>query len=104
MVGDDTRSVRFDKPGAIPLGCNIHDQMIAFIKVVDTPYAAKTGLDGQVVLHDVPPGPASMHVWHPYMKSPNNEVVDNTDIPRSGEGHEDVTVDMRPLPARVGGY
>ena len=34
---DQSRSVRFDKPGVVALGCNIHDQMSAFIDVVDTP-------------------------------------------------------------------
>jgi len=39
---DQTRTVRFDRVGVIALGCNIHDSMVGFIKVVDTPYAAKT--------------------------------------------------------------
>src|SRR5471030_1705563 len=28
---DETRTVRFDKPGVVALGCNIHDNMVAFI-------------------------------------------------------------------------
>src|ERR1700719_842331 len=36
---DETRFVTFDKPGVVALGCNIHDQMVGFILVVDTPYA-----------------------------------------------------------------
>jgi plastocyanin len=101
---DETRTVRFDHPGAIALGCNIHDGMIAFIKVVDTPYAAKTGPNGEAVLHDVPPGAATMHVWHPYMKAPGNEVVRTITLPRSGAGHEAVSAEVRNPPARTGGY
>jgi plastocyanin len=101
---DETRTVRFDHPGAIALGCNIHDQMIAFIKVVDTPYAAKTGANGEAVLHDVPPGGASMHVWHPYMKAPGNELVRSVALPRAGDAHEVVTADVRNPPVRRGGY
>jgi plastocyanin len=101
---DETRTVRFDNPGVIALGCNIHDQMIAFIKVVDTPYAAKTDADGNAVLHDIPPGAATMKVWQPYLKAPGNEVVRNIALPRAGQGHEDVVVDIRTPPARVGGY
>jgi plastocyanin len=101
---DETRTVRFDLPGVIALGCNIHDQMIAFIKVVDTPYAAKTDADGDVVLHDAPPGAAMMKVWHPYLKAPNNEVTRGIEVARAGQDHEDVAVDMRALPPRVGGY
>jgi hypothetical protein len=101
---DETRTVRFDNPGVIALGCNIHDQMIAFIKVVDTPFAAETDADGNTVLHDVPPGAATMKVWQPYLKAPANEVTHNIALPRAGQGHEDVEVDVRTPPPRVGGY
>src|SRR5215469_17040123 len=53
---DETRSVRFDKAGVVALGCNIHDNMVAFIKVVDTPFAAKTDARGQAVLKSLPAG------------------------------------------------
>ncbi len=99
---DETRTVRFDKVGVIALGCNIHDQMIAFIKVVDTPYAAKTGPDGQAVLHDLPAGAATMRVWHPYMKTAGNEVV--RPIAMHGADHEAVTAEVRNPPERAGGY
>jgi plastocyanin len=99
---EEARTVRFDKPGAIALGCNIHDQMIAFIKVVDTPYAAKTGLDGQAVLHDLPAGSAMMRVWHPYMKTAGNEVM--RPIALRGSDHEAVTAEVRNPPERAGGY
>jgi plastocyanin len=72
---DETRSVRFDKVGVVALGCNIHDFMLAFIKVVDTPYAAKTDASGVVELHGLPAGGATLHVWHPFMKTPNNEMT-----------------------------
>jgi plastocyanin len=101
---DETRTVRFDHPGVIALGCNIHDQMIAFLKVVDTPYAAKTGADGQAVLRNVPPGAAVMHVWHPYLKAPGNEVVRTVGLPRGGVASESVSVEVRNPPERTGVY
>lgn len=55
--------VVFDKPGTAVLGCNIHDAMTAFIRVVDTPHFGKTGADGKVVL-DVPAGAHALTVWH----------------------------------------
>jgi len=33
---DQSRTVHFDKPGVVALGCNIHDQMSAFIFVADS--------------------------------------------------------------------
>ena len=69
---DETRSVLFDKPGMIALGCNIHDQMSGFIWVVDTPFAAQTDAAGRVVIADVPPGGASLRLWHPTIRAPAN--------------------------------
>ena len=66
---DESRSVTFDKPGAVSLGCNIHDRMIGFIYVTDTPYAAKSGADGVAVVQDVPAGAATLLVWHPDIKT-----------------------------------
>ncbi len=41
-------AIQFDVPGVVTLGCNIHDEMLAYIVVVDTPHFAKTGVDGSV--------------------------------------------------------
>ena len=41
--GTPANPVVFDAPGVVTLGCNIHDQMSAFIVVVDTPYFERTG-------------------------------------------------------------
>ena len=92
---DETRSVHFDKAGVVALGCNIHDTMSGFIKVVDTPYAAKTDASGQAALHDVPAGQLILRVWQPYMKSPNNEVTRTIAAPAQG-GHEVVIAEIRP--------
>lgn len=53
----------FDKPGTVVLGCNIHDRMIAYVKVVDTPYFAKTDADG-VARFDLPAGKYKLSAWH----------------------------------------
>ncbi len=61
---DESRSVKLEKAGVAAIGCNIHDMMVAYIRVVDTPYAAKTGADGKAVL-DLPAGATTATVWHP---------------------------------------
>lgn len=66
---DESRAVTFDKPGAVSLGCNIHDSMIAFIYVTDTPFAMKSGIDGAATVQDVPAGAAQLSVWHPNLKA-----------------------------------
>lgn len=66
---DESRTVLFDKPGAISLGCNIHDGMIAYVYVTDTPFAAKSGADGAATIQDAPAGASQLVVWHPALKS-----------------------------------
>lgn len=56
--------VVFDQPGTAVLGCNIHDQMLAHIRVVDTPYFARTDEQGRAEI-DVPAGSHAIKVWHP---------------------------------------
>ena len=81
---DQSHSVRFDKPGAVALGCNIHDNMAAYVKVVDAPLAAKTDGAGRVELPDVPAGPAALSVWHPYMRAPANQMSVSLTVPKTG--------------------
>lgn len=100
---DESRTQTFDKPGVIALGCNIHDQMIAFIKVVDTPYAAKSAADGVARLNGLPDGMSVVHVWHPYMKTKTGEVVQTLTL--AGASNSSVSVDLRPPPPmQMGGY
>lgn len=65
-----TETVRFDQPGVVALGCNIHDWMIAYLLVVATPYYAKTGDDGRAAVAAVPPGRYRIEVWHPRLAQP----------------------------------
>ena len=51
------------------LGCNIHDWMIGYIYVADTPYLGRTGADGRARLANLPPGRYVLRVWHPRMES-----------------------------------
>ncbi|MGB3930967.1 MAG: methylamine utilization protein, partial [Sphingobium sp.] len=57
---DETRSYTFKSAGAVALGCNIHDQMSGFIKVVDTPFAAKSNAAGQVRVAGLAAGTAQV--------------------------------------------
>jgi len=68
-AGKPERPVVFDKPGAVALGCNIHDWMEAYVLVVDTPYFAKTDARGRARIAHVPPGSYRLRWWHPRQKS-----------------------------------
>jgi plastocyanin len=63
-AGTPAAPVLFDKPGMVVLGCNIHDKMLAFVAVVDTPYFAKTDGTGKATV-ELPAGRYRLRVWHP---------------------------------------
>lgn len=67
---DQSRTVHFDKPGVVALGCNIHDQMSAFIVVTDSAWTARTNTQGVVTFGDAPNAPARLTLWHPYLRAP----------------------------------
>lgn len=77
---EQSRSVVFDKVGVVAIGCNIHDSMQAYIRVVNTPYFARTGADGRVTLQGVPNGTGMLRVWHPYLRMPGNELARSVSI------------------------
>jgi plastocyanin len=58
----------FDKAGLVVVGCNIHDQMIGYLYVTDSPYFGRSDGAGHWQLHDVPPGSYRIIAWHPRMQ------------------------------------
>ncbi len=65
----------FDKAGTVVLGCNIHDRMVAYVKVVDTPYFARTDAEGRARI-DLPAGAkASVSAWHYNMSGATAEQI-----------------------------
>lgn len=61
-AGNHASSVLFDHPGVDTLGCNIHDWMLGYVVVVDTPWFAKTGTDGSASV-DAPAGRYTLRLW-----------------------------------------
>jgi plastocyanin len=76
--------VVFDTPGIVVLGCNIHDGMLGYIAVVDTPYYALTDESGVARL-DLPPGGYTLATWTPRVRpsglpAPQPVAVDAVDV------------------------
>lgn len=72
--GKPSSPVVFDKPGVVVLGCDIHDSMVAFVLVVDTPYYARTDKSGLATLPDLPAGSYTLRAWHAPMQSEEDGV------------------------------
>ena len=99
---DQSRSVRFDVPGVVALGCNIHDMMSAFIFVSDNAWTAKTDEHGIAVLPDLPGDAGQLVIWHPYLRSPDNRTAVWL---AAGQRAAKVILRLRPPPMQgMGGY
>jgi plastocyanin len=69
--GDDVQQVVFDTPGEIALGCNIHDDMLGYIYVVDSAHFAVTGADGTAIIDGLADNETyEAQVWHPRLRGP----------------------------------
>jgi len=62
--GSSHPPVIFDKAGLVALGCNIHDGMIGYIYVTDSPWYGRTDATGRAQLHGLPPGQYLVKTWH----------------------------------------
>lgn len=63
--GQISAPVNFPEAGVAAIGCNIHDQMIAYVYVADAPFAALTDAKGLAQFKDVPAGSYRATIWHP---------------------------------------
>ncbi|HEY2145439.1 MAG TPA: hypothetical protein VGH12_05165 [Steroidobacteraceae bacterium] len=97
--GSNATPVVFDKPGVVVLGCNIHDWMIGYIYVSDTPFFAKTGAAGTAIITGLPAGEYTVRVWHPNLAhaedTTNRRVTLNADDSTSAEWQLDLKPNFR---------
>ena len=70
----DSKSVVFNKPGLVPIFCNIHPLMISYILVVTNPFHAHPDGAGRFHFADVPPGTYHLVAWLPYGSTAREEV------------------------------
>lgn len=92
---EENRTAKMSTPGVVAIGCNIHDKMVSFIRVVDTAYAGKTDANGVVTVRDVPAGAVTAKVWHPYLRGMKNEKTLAITNVGAGAAREAVTVELR---------
>lgn len=98
--GEPAAPVVFDRPGAVTLGCNIHDWMSAVVLVVPTAHFARTGADGQFTLRDLPDAPLTLVAWHATARSP---AASTRQIGADEPGALQFTLETTPRRARRGG-
>jgi plastocyanin len=62
---DAPRDVAFERPGLVPVYCNIHPQMLSYVVVLENDAHAVTGKDGRFAFERVPAGEVAVHAWAP---------------------------------------
>jgi plastocyanin len=71
----ERKSFKFDTPGAVPILCNVHPEMSAYLVVVPTPYFAVSDQTGTYKIENVPDGSYTVVAWHDGAKSQSKSVA-----------------------------
>jgi len=97
----------FTQPGLVVLGCNIHDEMVGYVLVTESPYHATTDEAGGARFRDLPPGTYRVTVWGPLIHDGDGTV--SSSITVAGDGAQSLTMRLHdalrhnpsPRPGRV---
>jgi hypothetical protein len=88
--------VLFDKPGVVVLGCNIHDWMLGYVYVAETPYFAKSKKDGTATINSLPGGDYLVRVWQPRMGDTEEATTRKLTISASGIQQAEWKLTLKP--------
>jgi plastocyanin len=70
----ERKSFKFDTPGAVPILCNVHPEMSAYLVVAPTPYFAISDQTGTYKIENVPDGSHTVTAWHEGAKNQSKPV------------------------------
>ncbi len=101
-AGTPAQPVVFDRAGIAVLGCNIHDNMVAWVVVADTPHHALADARGMARFADVPPGRYTLRAWHPGLPPEAPPLEQALELPAGGAALPAVSVRL-PLSAAAAG-
>jgi hypothetical protein len=71
----EIRPFKYDKPGVVPLLCNVHPEMGGYVIVVPTQYSAETDASGAYKIDGLPAGQYTVTAWHEGMKTQSKPVT-----------------------------
>jgi plastocyanin len=94
--GVPAKPVVFDKPGVVVLGCNIHDWMVAYVYVSESPHFAKTGADGKATLSDLAPRAYVVRAWHPQLEDQEEQTRQTVDVSKLRRGEVAWSLKLKP--------
>ncbi len=81
----EKRAFKFETPGIVPLLCNDHAEMSAYVIVTPTPFYAETGAAGSFKIANVPDGSYTLTAWHEGFKT--QSIPGRLSCPRNDLAH-----------------
>lgn len=93
--GSENDPVTFNKGGVVELGCNVHDWMLGYIYVSESPYYAQLDENNNAVI-DVPDGDYEVSIWHPRMQEADAQRSKRITV--SGETNVEISLNESLLP------
>ena len=95
--GVPTSPIVFDKVGTVVLGCNIHDQMVAYVQVVNTPFFGKTDMSGRVKLDGLVNGKYALKAWY-FKMAPNEAAMEQPITYQGADLNASVKLSVKAVP------
>jgi Polysaccharide lyase family 4, domain II len=75
FAGGESRERVFAKPGVYTQMCSMHPEMLSYIFVGTSAYAAVVERDGRFTIPDVPAGTWKVAIWNPRLNAPDQTVT-----------------------------
>ena len=72
---NEDRTHKFDQEGPYSQLCSIHPEMLGYIFVAPSRFAAAVDPKGRFTIADVPPGSYKLAVWNSHLKAPDQPVT-----------------------------
>ena len=72
---DSPKCVTFEKPGLVPVFCNIHPQMLTYVIVLENNAYAMTDKEGDFQIGNVPSGTYTVNAWLPKAKHVSQKIL-----------------------------
>ena len=87
---EQSTPILFNQTGEVTLGCNIHDWMLGYVYVVDTPWFGKTDIKGNINF-ELPDGKYTLKIWHPLLSEVDQSITQRIEV----SGDSQLTINLK---------
>lgn len=95
------KPIKFEKPGVVVVGCNIHDSMIGYIYIAQHQTVVTSSDQGHAKFNSTEQNPR-ISVWHPYTTdgAESRQYFEIDQLEQNANGEHIVRLDIAPPPPR----